>query len=256
MLFYKTIDNNKKDWMLFLHCICGDSSIFDAQIDNYSENFNILLIDLPGHGNIKNYNNTFSFDDISSNIINILDDLSIEKTHITSLSLGAIIASYLIINYPNRFDKALFTGMAISLPNKLALFAFKTFNNIKYFIPTKIWLPLLIYLIIPRTQDVIYRKLFYKNGILMNKKVLHNWLTLMNDFFSVFPNQIKNNFINTPHENLFIYGEYDFLFHSAFKKVFANDNLNVMLIKNTGHLCNVNSSKKFNNLAISFFKQL
>ena len=38
------------DWIVFFHGMGGDCSIFYKQIPFFQEHFNLLLIDLPGHG--------------------------------------------------------------------------------------------------------------------------------------------------------------------------------------------------------------
>ena len=54
MLYFKKILNtNSKEWCVFIHGAGGSSSIWHKQVKAYSENFNLLLIDLRGHGNSK-----------------------------------------------------------------------------------------------------------------------------------------------------------------------------------------------------------
>ena len=59
MLYYKVVNNKylhkDKEWTLMLHGIGGNLNIFKKQIDVLSENYNLLLVDLHGHGNSQNY---------------------------------------------------------------------------------------------------------------------------------------------------------------------------------------------------------
>ena len=59
MLYYKVVNNKylhkDKEWILMLHGIGGNLNIFKKQIDVLSENYNLLLVDLHGHGNSQNH---------------------------------------------------------------------------------------------------------------------------------------------------------------------------------------------------------
>ena len=50
MLKYELIDNQKEEWIVFVHGIGGSTKTWKKQIDDFSEHYNLLLLDLPGHG--------------------------------------------------------------------------------------------------------------------------------------------------------------------------------------------------------------
>ena len=51
ILKYEIIDNQKEDWVIFVHGIAGSTKTWKQQIDDFSKKYNLLLLDLPGHGN-------------------------------------------------------------------------------------------------------------------------------------------------------------------------------------------------------------
>ena len=54
MLNYTLYQTNKNaPWVTFIHGAGGSSSIWFKQIRRFSKNFNLLLIDLRGHGASK-----------------------------------------------------------------------------------------------------------------------------------------------------------------------------------------------------------
>ena len=55
MLHYNVYHSNKTNspWITFVHGAGGSSSIWFKQIRFFSKFFNLLLIDLRGHGNSK-----------------------------------------------------------------------------------------------------------------------------------------------------------------------------------------------------------
>ncbi len=51
LLFHKTfLHPTSKDWVVFVHGAGGSSSIWFKQIKAYKQHFNLLLLDLRGHG--------------------------------------------------------------------------------------------------------------------------------------------------------------------------------------------------------------
>ena len=55
MLYYKTIKHpTSKEWTIFIHGAGGSSKVWFKQIRAFSENFNVLMLDLRGHGKSKN----------------------------------------------------------------------------------------------------------------------------------------------------------------------------------------------------------
>ena len=53
MLNYEIYDNKKENWVVFLHGIGGSTLTWKKQIEAFSEKYNLLLLDLQGHGKSK-----------------------------------------------------------------------------------------------------------------------------------------------------------------------------------------------------------
>lgn len=97
LLYYKKyfLDSDK-DWVVFIHGAGGSSSIWFRQIRAFKEHFNVLLIDLRGHGKSKHFfeeymQNRYTFTDVSKDVLNVLDHLKIDKAHFVGISLASII---------------------------------------------------------------------------------------------------------------------------------------------------------------------
>ncbi len=96
MLHYTTyLHSPESEWVTFVHGAGGSSSIWFKQIRDFSKHFNLVLIDLRGHGQSKKpiYEKLkqYSFDVIGDEVIEVLNHLKIEKTHFIGISLGTII---------------------------------------------------------------------------------------------------------------------------------------------------------------------
>ncbi len=79
MLNYTTyLHKTATEWVTFVHGAGGSSSIWFKQIRSFSSHFNVLVLDLRGHGNSKStFKNTFTekytFDSITNDIVDVIE---------------------------------------------------------------------------------------------------------------------------------------------------------------------------------------
>ena len=86
MLHFKTyINDQSEEWVTFIHGAGGSSTIWYKQLKEFKKAFNILLIDLRGHGNSKSLGLTtiskYTFDTISNDILEVIIHLKIKSSH-------------------------------------------------------------------------------------------------------------------------------------------------------------------------------
>jgi len=101
--------NINQPLILFLHGFMGNSHEFDEAISLLSNDFNCLTIDLPGHGKTQVLENDYCYSmaKAADNIINLLDKLKVSQCFLIGYSMGGRLALYLILNYPQRFQKVI-----------------------------------------------------------------------------------------------------------------------------------------------------
>lgn len=91
MLYYKEyIKSKDADWVVFVHGAGGSSSIWFSQIKSFRKEFNVLLLDLRGHGKSKDllqkyYEENYSFENISRDILEVINHLEIKSSFRWSL---------------------------------------------------------------------------------------------------------------------------------------------------------------------------
>jgi len=233
-LKYNKINNEKEKWITCLHCICSNSKIFDSYIDNLSQEYNILLIDLPGHGENVDVE-VISFKQVALNIIEILNKNNIEKTDIWAISLSAIITKEILKINSNKIGKVIFEGPAFTIQSKILRVAFSIFNRIKNILPYNIYLKIFIYVLLIGKKDLI--KIINGHCKNTNKNTIKKWLELMVKEYS------KNDFIclnKIEVQKKYIIGEKDFVFKSGVTKNIQNNEYNnIEILKNVGHLCHL-----------------
>ncbi|MDB2328319.1 alpha/beta hydrolase, partial [Flavobacteriaceae bacterium] len=119
MLHHSTYkaENNSKQWITFVHGAGGNSSIWFNQVRFFKAYFNILLIDLRGHGKSEPSSEEleYSFDLIIQDIIEVLDQNQIKKSHFVGISLGSILIQKMMQIHPDRMEKIGLGGAILNL---------------------------------------------------------------------------------------------------------------------------------------------
>ena len=141
MLFYTTYihSNPKASWVVFIHGAGGSSSIWYKQINSFRKEFNLLFIDLRGHGQTEviehiNQKLEYSFQSICQDILDVLNFLKIHKAHFVGVSLGTILIRQLISMNRNIVKSIVLTGAIIRL-NRLSRFLIWAGNVLKNYVP-------------------------------------------------------------------------------------------------------------------------
>jgi esterase len=91
-IYYQTYPHkDNKPWILLIHGLFGNLDNLSALRRGLVKDYNVLCIDLPDHGKSCR-TSEFSFDRYASLIIELIDQLNIEKINIIGHSLGGKIA--------------------------------------------------------------------------------------------------------------------------------------------------------------------
>jgi len=250
---YKQDDTN--DWVTFIHGAGGSSSIWYKQLREFKKKFNVLLIDLRGHGKsklplykqIKNY----TFEIIGDEVMDVLDHNNIESTHFVGISLGTIVARDLTERYPSR-TKSLVLGGAIMKLNIKSQIMLKSALVLKSVIPYLILYKILAFVIMPKKNHKESRNLFINEAKKLYQKEFIRWFALasqVNPLLRFF--RIKYSNIPT----MYIMGSEDHMFLPSITKL-VKDHKNAILkvIPECGHVVNIEQPVIFNKTAIQFLQ--
>ena len=133
MLKYQAIDNQKEEWVVFIHGMGGSTRTWTRQIEAFSKSYNLLLLDLPGHGEHSNkiiYK--VNSEELNQGIIETMNHLNISSAHFVALSLGTIVTANFAIHHP-EYIKSIILGAAslkVSGIYKLAVIAANKFKKL------------------------------------------------------------------------------------------------------------------------------
>lgn len=254
MLNYSTIIKSEThEWVTFIHGAGGSSTIWYKQLRDFKKHFNVLLIDLRGHGRSKNivYTNLkqYTFKVIGDEIVEVLDHLKIEKTHFIGISLGTIIIRDIIEREPERAGKLILGGAVMKL-NLRGQILMRVGAFLKSVIPYLILYKLFAFVILPKKSHRESRNLFVKEAKKLYQKEFKRWFTLIsevNPLLSLF--RIKDSGIPT----LYIMGSEDHMFLPSISKLVKDHkSATLSVIDDCGHVVNVEQAKIFNNRSIQY----
>lgn len=114
-IVYYTDRTEKAEWILFIHAAFVNHNMFQTQIDYFQDKYNILTLDIIGHGKSTKTRKGDSMDKMSPWIHEILKRENIEKIHIAGISLGAVLAQDFANQYPEAVQSlACFGGYDIN----------------------------------------------------------------------------------------------------------------------------------------------
>lgn len=257
MLYYKTYRHEtSNEWVTFIHGAGGSSSIWFKQVKDFKDAFNVLLIDLRGHGKSQEmferyFTNEYNFDNISLDVIEVLDHLKIEKTHFVGISLGTILMRKICEIAPNRV-KSMIMGGAVTRMNVRSKVLVALGNSTKRFIPYMWLYKFFAWIIMPRRRNKESRVLFANQAKKLCQKEFIRWFNLtykLNPLLNYF------NENDTKLPTLYLMGDEDYMFlPQVMKLVREHTTSTLYIIENCGHVCNVEQPLQFNNQAISFIR--
>jgi len=255
MLYYKTYDHqDSTDWVTFIHGAGGSSSIWYKQVKEFKAHFNVLLIDLRGHGKSQEiferyFSNEYNFENISLDVIEVLDHLKIKQSHFVGISLGTILIRTICELAPDRV-KSLVMGGAVTRLNIRSKMLVVLGNATKKFIPYMWLYKLFAWIIMPRKRNQESRILFANQAKKLCQKEFVRWFGLtykMNPLLRYF------NENDTQLPTLYVMGDEDYMFLPQVMQLVRNHaNSSLQIVPDCGHVCNVEQPDYFNKTAINF----
>ena len=257
MLHYTEFKHTtSEEWVTFIHGAGGSSAIWYKQLKAFKEEFNVLLIDLRGHGRSKEKMTEvlkrYTFDFIGNEVIEVLDHRKIKQSHFIGISLGTMIIRELSDRFPERISSQIMGGAILQL-NFRGQLLMRLGVLLKTVVPYIFLYKFFAWIIMPRPKHKESRVLFVREAKKLYQNEFKRWFTLaseINPLLKLFRTQAPS--IPT----LYIMGEEDYMFLPAVRKQCDMHALSsLMVIPNCGHVVNVEQPLTFNIEAISFIQR-
>tara|TARA_R110000868_G_scaffold139848_2_gene355004 strand:+ start:120 stop:857 length:738 start_codon:yes stop_codon:yes gene_type:complete len=243
--------------VIFVHGAGGSSSIWYKQIREFKKHFNVLLLDLRGHGSskpsLKNvFDDKYTFDVITNDIVEVIDFEHIKKSHFVGISLGTILIRNLAENYPERVESMVMGGAIMKL-NLRSQILMKLGIIFKTVIPY-LWLyKFFAFIIMPNKNHKESRLLFVREAKKLYQKEFIRWFKLTSEINPLL-RFFRSADIKIP--TLYIMGEEDYLFLPSIRKIVKfHQNSELLVVEDCGHVVNVEQPRYFNEKVIDYLAQ-
>ncbi len=257
MIYHKTFKHkSSKTWVVFVHGAGGSNVVWFRQLRDFKKHFNVLLVDLRGHGKSKkeySKEEIYKFDQIAQDVIQIMDHLEIEKAHFVGTSLGCIVIRAIDKLAPGRAESIILGGAIIQFNHKINVLVnvAKLLNSILPYM----WLyKINAWILIPSKKHAASRKLFIKEAVKLGENEFKKWLH-MSDEIKMNLREFIVKEASAPV--LYLMGDRDHMFLPMVTSLIKNHfNSQLEIIRDSGHVCNIDQPDEFNNRSINFIQRI
>ena len=251
MLKYEIVDNNKEDWVVFIHGIGGSTKTWKKQVDSFSKKFNLLLLDLPGHGsNSNNIIHSVDSKRLNKGIKETLNHLKIKAAHFVGLSLGTIVVAQFAVQNPSYVKSIIMGGSALLLRGFQKSYVWLA-NAMKRIVPYKFLYQFFAWFLLPKSNHKKSRKIFLREVVKLDKETMYAWIDYLK--YAVNPGKLFEQLNQLGKKILFISGDEDHCFLRGVKlinkKIKSSD---LKIIAHCGHVCSIEKADEFNMAAVEY----
>lgn len=180
MLHVKRLEHSEnQEWIVFIHGAGGSSSIWFKQVKDFSDNFNVLLVDLQGHGKSKNHatDKKYSFELLANDVLHKLETEKIPQVHFVGGSMGTIIIQQIALTKPEIVKSMIYSGAVTKLTFKSRILL-RLGRMLHPFIPYMGLYALFARIIMPRKNHKQSRLLFIREAQKLMSKEFNRWFKL------------------------------------------------------------------------------
>ena len=98
--------------LLFIPGLGGTCRVWDPIAPDLASHFSLILVDNRGLGRSVARRKPRSLADYSADLVELLDELQLDRAHVLGLSLGGIIAQRFAVDHPSRVDRLVLVSCA------------------------------------------------------------------------------------------------------------------------------------------------
>ncbi len=255
MISYTTyFHKSSSKWVTFVHGAGGSSTIWYKQLREFKKHFNVLLLDLRGHGNSKlhlkdAFLDKYTFDTITNDILEVIDHEKIQKSHFIGISLGTILIRNLAEKHPSRVESMIMGGaiMKLNFRSQVLIRLGVIFKSIVPYL----WLyKFFAFVIMPNKNHKESRLLFVREAKKLYQKEFIRWFKLTSEINPLL-RFFRSVDINIP--TLYMMGEEDYLFLPTIRKMVSqHPSSSLVVVEKCGHVVNVEQPLFFNETVVKY----
>jgi pimeloyl-ACP methyl ester carboxylesterase len=241
------------EWIVFIHGAVGSSYIWFKQVKAFSDNFNVLLIDLRGHGKSKNHatDKKYSFELLANDVLKTLELEHIQQAHFVGVSLGTIIIQQIALVKPAVVKTMVYSGAVTKLTFKSRLLL-RGGRILHPFIPYVSLYSLFARIIMPNKNHKQSRLLFIREAQKLMSKEFNRWFKLTARLTAYLA---KLEYTRIAIPTFYIMGSEDHLFLPPVREIVEKNAAALLtIVENCGHVVNIEQPDLFNQHSIAFIR--
>lgn len=112
IIFYQTSKHPKKPSITLIHGVGGSAEDFKEIVEGLSQNYDLLLLDLPGFGLSKSHQDIFSPQKYANLLIDLLPEYINDTNYIIGHSMGGNVSVQIALQSPNLAKKLILIDAA------------------------------------------------------------------------------------------------------------------------------------------------
>lgn len=257
LLYFETHQRSDNDtWMLLVHGAGGSIRTWKKQTEELGAPYNLLIVDLPGHGNNAGNSEQFpnySFLFLAERMWEVVDHLKIAKLHIVGVSLGTIICLQMRVSQPARVLSVIMPGAIVKLNTKLKVLASLSLALAKI-IGYRNFYKLSARIMLPRNNHKKSRDVFIKESKKLSINEFKKWTAL---YYNLNKTLLEFFYLKSEIPHLLIMGSQDHLFLPPAKDyVVQHVNAEISIVADCGHVVSIERAQNFNTICLQFLKSL
>lgn len=255
MLHYKAIETGKNNaWVVFIHGAGGSSAIFYRQVKAFKREFNLLLIDLHGHGKSKGKleKDEYTYEEVAHDVLSVLAHLKIESAHFIGVSLGTVVIHAIYERAPEKVASMVMGGAVLKFNRRSRLLL--GFGHACKHIMPYMWLyKLFAWILMPKSNHSHSRRVFVREAEVLGHREFIKWFRTSRQVEAMHE-RLKRVICHVPR--LYVMGKEDHMFLPILKQTVQNSASTIIhIIDNCGHVCNIDRAEEFNRIVLSFLRQ-
>lgn len=238
-----------------VHGAGGSTRTWRKQIEAFSKDYHLLLVDLPGHAGSASssmHRSKYDFEWISGSIWDVVDCYTKNPIHVVAVSLGSIIAMQMYEQRPHGIASLLFAGPIVSLNVKLRLLA-RAGLVIAKIIGFRNFYSLMAKIILPRKNHKKSREIFVRESKFLSIEEYRKWTAMYGRYLD---DTLRKLFSFQPQVPMLIMvGGQDHLFlKPTIRYVEQFESVTLEIVQRCGHLVSLEKSDIFNNKCLDFLR--